>query len=114
MRGVKVWGVEVKDGNGDTLEVFAPFLSQQAAEEWLEPRKKIYPELYYDLVLFCPPELKWTDPVDPPWDGLDRPKCEDCGEDLTLKDIKDYWNENGTNLPRCCSECAEKGAYEDR
>jgi len=70
MRGVKVWGVRVSDGNGDMLETFAPFLSQQEAQAWIDPRRELFPELYYDLCLFTPPDLRWTDPSDPPYSGL--------------------------------------------
>jgi hypothetical protein len=109
MRGVKVWLVRVGDGNGDNLDTIGPFLSQQAAEDWIKPRRACYPLLEYDLDLITPVDLRWKHPVDEPYGGMDRPRCEDCGEDLTAADMDEYWAENAPidEIPRCCSACAE-------
>jgi hypothetical protein len=110
MRGVKVWLVRVGDGNGDTLDLYGPFLSQQAVEDWIKPRKAIFPDLEYELELVTPIDLKWKHPLDCPYEGPESPICEDCGEPLKAVDYDQFWSQNGPldDYPRCCNDCAEK------
>jgi hypothetical protein len=110
MRGVKIWLVEVGDGNGDTLDIYGPFLSQQEAENWITPRKACFPDYEYELQLITPKDKQWKHPIDDPYGCPERPRCEDCGEDLTARDLDEYWGENAplSEIPRCCSDCAEK------
>jgi hypothetical protein len=111
MRGVKVWLVRVSDGNGDSLDLYGPFLSQQELEAWMKPRVEMYPELGFEVELVTPKDMKWKHPHEIPYEGVDGPKCEDCGSLLTDRDFFDYVEIGGApegSIPRCCTPCAEK------
>ena len=111
MRGVKVWVVEVKDGNGATLDLYGPFLSEQAVDEWLKPRKEMYgSELYFDRHLITPVDLKWKRAFEIPYEGVEGPRCEDCHDTLKREDFRQYIDDGGApenSIPRCCNDCAE-------
>jgi hypothetical protein len=54
-----------------------------------------------------------------------RPRCEDCGDVLTLSDLRHYWDgpdpyvlgiipKGESPIPRCCTDCAEGWGLERR